>query len=1104
MPARTTFIMGRACSGKSSYVYDLIAKNEARGVRSLLIVPDRATFETEKQLSLHIGSGILYASVLSFTSLARRVLAETGEARAYLSSQGRRMLVRRTVEENSSRLTAFSRVARQVGFSEECDEIILKCKRFSITSDSLFEAAAGVKGLLAEKLTDFAIIYEKMNESMASRYIDGEDLVNSLIDRLPQSSVCGADVFIDAPEMLNEQSLRIISVLFAVAANVTITLRGNTGELYNDRRLFEPDMQAYMRLKELAREAACETALVDLSGMSYVEDAPLLWLERNLFAFPYKKYTGEAENIEVHTAGDRLHEVMAAAEAVLDAAKSGIRYRDMAVVVSDLEGYANIVKRVFSMYGIPIFMDSKRSVALHPVSELLLASMRCVEKGFSGNDFLRVIKTGLTGVPQKSCELMENHILKYALNGNRLINGFNDEDTPEEIRLAAKAVLEPLLRLKTNLGGHRTAAERISALFSYMLDMRLPEKLKDICDELMGEGYVEAARENGQVYDTIVELLDQLYVILGDDALSLAKFAAVVEEGLRAYSVGIIPATLDQVLVGDIDNTCAVRVRFLQLLGVNEGLMPKTKADNSIINDSELARLRKLGLPVWQSTDSMNRAENLRVYSSITSASERLRVSYCAEISGSTAAPSRLIGRIRDIFPKCRLTNGILTPPEGSTNETAFSHLARRLRTMIDTGEGDEALPSLYNYFSQTEEYLGALKTLEKHCFSMGTLRPLGREAALRLYGKQAVGTATRLETFNQCPFRYFMQYGMGLRERDEHQERANDRGSLIHEALDRLIEKLMAENADWGKLTEDDLAGYLMPILTELMKEHNNGIFIGTARMRAEFERTAELLLIAGSALVRQIAAGQFRPVGCELGFGRKDDAFPPLEIHADGGVRLLICGIVDRLDAYTEDECEYIRIIDYKSGNVKFDYTELANGLKLQLPLYAAAMEAVLSAEKNIKTAGFYYIHINEPSVEADDEESLREELQKAFKLNGLTLKDEKLLFAVDSVDSGWSKTVSGLRFLKDGGFSGMLADEVQMSRTLDFAKETAAKTLKAIMQGRMEISPSMCSGSSACKFCKFGSICGFDQTAGSKYRRIRRVTAEKFYAALDESAD
>ncbi len=1101
MTAGISFIMGRSGSGKTEFILSRTVDNEKKGKRSILIVPDRATFETERLLCSRFGGGILNTYVLSFTSLARRVMRESGDSRTFLSAQGRQMLIRRVIDSSTQKLSAFARVANRMGFSSECDGIILKCKRFSISPEELLGVCPTVGTQLAEKLHDFALIFDGVNDAMAERYIDAEDLVNSLVELLPSSSLCEADVFIDAPESLSEQSIRIISVLMDIAQRITVSLRGDTSETCRDRRIFDNDNLNYRRLRRLADEKKTEVEFIALGEDMRKKPPCLKHLEKNLFAFPSDIFKGDCSSvIELHLAGSRTAEVLAAAEAIRNAAKDGLRYRDMAVIVGDSGGYANTIKRIFREFGIPFFMDVKRPIYTHPVSELLINALKCVEGGFRAKDFLGILKTGLVKVSHGECELIENYVLRYGLNGLSITEPFTLDGASCEAEEARKRAVEPLVNLKSRLSGHSNASMKLRALFAYIEEIGLAETLKTDCEAMAEAGDYDAARENAQIYDTVIELLDQIHVILGESNIGLAKFISIVEEGLLSYSVGIIPTTLDQVIIGDVDSSCLPEIRFMQILGMNEGLIPKTKPDNAIINDTELRLLNSLGINTWQSTENMNRNESLRIYSLITKAVSKLRISYTCEIGGNTAVQSHLFDRIRRMFPSCKFTNGILSPVSGSTERAAFSRLSKELRSMADTSEEAAETGTLYAMFAENTIYSSALSAIDQNLIGTDINSPLGQNDTLRLYGETATGTATRLETFNRCPFRYFMQFGLSVKERKEYEEKATDRGAFIHEVLDRLMKGLIADKVDWNDVSEEEVSARLTDIFVPLMQEHNNGIYLSSARMRAELLRLMEMLCIASFALVRQVAVGSFRPLGSEVSFGRKGDILPALDIRTPDGSHFRVCGIVDRLDGYSTGNTDFIRIIDYKSGSLKFDYTELANGLKLQLPLYAAAMEAALRAEANIAknpgTAGFYYLHVNTPEAYADTPEELKAEIQKSFKMHGLTLDEDIVTSAVDSIGTGFSDTVSGLRHLKDGSCSGMLASSDEMRHTLDFARATAVKTLEAVMLGRIEISPSSCKGITACKYCPYGSICGFDPAAGSRYRRIRAVTADSFF--------
>lgn len=1124
MPATVKFILGRSGSGKTHAVFEVIVERERRAARSYLIVPDRATFETERALSEAAAQasgrtgGMLYTSVVSFTRLAHRVLAETGNSRAYLSSEGRLMLLRRILDENKTSFVSFGRVCTHRGFAEECDEIILKCKRFSITPEAL--GAAEVPERLKKKLADFALCYEKLTERMHDRYIDGEDLVNSLIERIPLSSLRGAAVFIDAPDMLNAQSLRIIEKLFYSAESVTITFRADVACREANGGLFLPDIGYYERLFALANEAGCKVETVRLMGNKRHSSPSLAHLETTLFSLSAARFTGAAQQIELHSSKDRQSEVREAASAVCEAVRNGLRFRDIAVAVSDLAVYGEPIRRIFSANGIPVFMDGGRRVASHPVSELILAALRCAEKGFMSEDFIRILKTGLTDYPDTTLEKLENHILKFGLMGKRLYSAEpsvkNAEDIIDfdEIEAARIAIAAPLLKLKESLGedGSRAASTRVAALYGYLEQMRVSQRLVERFESLKTNAETLAfALENRQIYDTVIELLDQICVIIGDEPIGLARFSSVVKEGLEAYEVGLIPTTLDQVLVGDVSSIHTAEPRLLIVLGANEGRFPSLREDNSIINDRELEAMQRAGLRIWESTESMDAAERLRVYSLLTSASERVLISYCRDARSDSAAPSLLVRRIGECFPHCRRTGGSLDPAIAQSDEAAFSSLADGLRRFIDTGEAEVVLAPLYAHFAASERYAPALHALEKAYYRTDLIAPLGKSSALKLYGNSMTGSVSRLETFNKCPYRHLLQYGLGLREREEHGIKSNEFGQLIHDALDKLVHSYIdliktdpAEGeAALAALTKEDVESRLNELLVQIVENFNHGILLESAAMRAKLDSIRRQLRDAGYAVMRQIAGGKFRPYATELRFGGKGDELPALEIESSDGAVFRIRGVIDRLDVFSGGGADVgsgskkgaFRIIDYKTYSSPFSFTDLENGLKVQLPLYAAAIRSAFELSRGMDAAGLYYLHIHAPAV--DEEEKRDEIVLKKLKLSGPTLNDEAVIEALDAeVGNRSSRFISSLRKTEDGYAGRLLVSSAEMDATLEHAKRVAKDTLDGIMEGRAQISPFRHGGVRACKSCPYGSVCRFDTTAGDRYRRINSVSADKFF--------
>ena len=1110
MQADVKFIFGRSGSGKTHAVFSAIAENEANSRRSLLIVPDRATFETEKALAAFLGGGMLETSVLSFTRLASRINADAGERRAFLSAQGRRMLERRIIDESANELDVFRRVSRHRGFASECDAIILNCKRFMITPEMLLEAQ-GLPEQLAAKLRDFALIYKKLNERMENRYIDGEDQINSIIEHLPESFVKGAHVFIDAPDMLNVQSIRIIEAMLSAASSVTVTFRApDEGDA--DAYLFAPDLDRYRRLEDICKNHGLIAEKVFLSGNKRTKGA-LAALEANLFAYPYMVFNGDASEIELHSSLDRQNEVRECAESILEAVRGGLRFRDIAVAASDIAGYSGFIRRCFPSFGIPFFTDASRSVSSHPISQLILSALRCVQADFRSDDFINLLKTGLTGLSDAECEKLENHIIKFGLQGKRLhgeepsvkkhdeIEGF---DELERLRLAVAA---PILELKKSLSeaGDRSALSRAKALYAYLERLDIAAKLKAESEELASrEGMLLYAMENRQIYDTVIALLDQISLIIGDEAIGLERFISVVDEGLSSYTVGVIPTTLDQVLVGDVSSIHLPDIKYLIVLGANDGLLPASRSDNSIIDDRDLAAMRAAGIEAWDTSSTMSRAEKLSLYSLLTKPTQRLSLFYSKRIEGAPAEIAPAAARCGSVFPHAK-RRVKLTPlfgfsdKEPGADEAAFSDLARLTRRFIDTGKEGEGLAELYSHFAASSDYKAPLAVLDRAYFDENSPAPLGQDAAMRLYGRHITGTPTRLEVFNRCPFCYVMQFGLRLEERQVREERAVDHGSLIHDALDKLLKKLIETKAELSSVTNQQLDSLLGEFLPALLEEHNFGILLESAYMRAELAKLREEIEGIAIVMLRQLTSGRFMPYASELSFGRKDDGYPALELISDSGAHFSICGIIDRVDMLTlPDGTDRFRIIDYKTGSVGFDYSELQSGLRLQLPLYAAAMRAAFSAARKADPAGLYYMHVADQNSFTGDDETDEKELMKQMKLSGPTVSEEGIITASDGTDFRYSLVIEGLHFKKkEGVFAGKtLISAEEMDHTLSKAEELGRLTLDAIMEGRAEVSPSILNKHTGCTYCPYVSICRFDTTAGSRYRRIRSVNEDTFF--------
>lgn len=1115
MSASVDFIIGRAGSGKTFSLYERIAVASAAGERCILIVPDQATFEAERSLSTRLGGGLFGCEVFSWSSLARAALAETGDRRTYLTPQGRIMLMRRTVDACAARLSAFASVAAHAGFPVECDSVIVRFKRCGVTPQQLASAAEGLDNsdALKAKLIDFSILYNDISERMCDRYIDAEDMMNALCARLPSSQFAGAKAFIDCENSMNEQNYRVIASLLSICPTVCIALTIDDSEHCRDRAVFEPNRRVMRRVTDDARALGCSVATVSLAPRCDFRAPALSHIERELFARdrrPFEKVSTDAssaskseadDGVSIFCAADRRTEAIATAEAIRAAASTGTRYRDMAVVVSDLQGYSAVISRVFRAYGVPYYTDVKRTVAMHPLSELIISALCAAERGFDSDNVIAVLKTGYTGISAFEAERLENYMLEWGIYGKRLLTPFEKGDTDDALESSRRQLMEPLVELRDSVR-EATARVRAEAIYHYLDRLNIDELQQTICQRLHSENKFALEAENAQVAAVIMQLLDQLYVILGDGRMGLKRFIAIVREGLAAYEVATIPSTCDQVLVGDIGRTRSRQVKKLFVLGINEGLLPKSHHDDSVIDDKDLSTIKDMGLPVWDSGVMQGESDLLDVYSAFAKPTESIAFSYPVAAEGSALAPGLLFDRICGLFPSVPVKNLVTEPVLCGEPDMALVTLAARMRTMLDTGDRDETTALLYAWFHANSRYHEPLDMLFQAFFADNSPKPLGAKLAKRLYGSTLFGSASRLETFNSCPFRHYIEYGFKAKERKEFCEKTVDVGTFYHAALDAYTRCVIERGLDWAQLSDVDVLDILRELLPPLMVSHNRGVMLDTARARARFAVMLDAVRSTAVAMTHQIGRGEFRPVGSEIRFGTRDAMLPALRISLPSGVSFYVQGIIDRVDAFDNGSASGVRIVDYKSGDKRFSYSDLAAGLQIQLPLYAAALAAADAAEMNLpqEIVGLYYMRVKNParSGEPDPTEYITPALMREFKLRGISLSSDAVITASDPLMENSSDVIPARRDKNGMPCGAWMVSRDEFDKVIDCACSQAASALTYIYEGRADIRPCRHAGSSpVCRYCPVADVCRFEPGAfrSDAYRTIGEVSEAQF---------
>ncbi len=1118
------FILGRAGAGKTAYCLQEV-RNELRerplGPGIILLVPEQSTFQMEQRLTGTGGiEGSFRAQVYSFRRLAWRVFQETGGARLpFLGDNGKRMLVCRLLEENRHQLKAFARVARQPGFYDRLLQAISELKNYRVGPEVLEEALAlwQEESAARDKLEDIVLIYRGFEEAIKGKFLDPDDYLRLCAERLGESPTCvESEVWVDGFKGFTPQEYGVLESLLRAAERVNVLLCLDPevlGRNLGPEEVFFCTYDTYNRLLETSRRAGVDVEPpVILGGKGiprFGRNRDLSHLEREWPNWPGAVYSEEANSIKLVAAQDRRAEVEAVAREILRLCRDeGYRFREIAVLVRDLSLYRDAISRVFRVYRIPCFIDARRPVTGHPLTELVRSALDVILSGWGYESVFRFLKTDLSPVSREEVDELENYVLAHGIQGDRWADPqpwsfrrryLMKEDEGEEktdfdrINRVRKRAVAELIRFEEQVKHRSTVGKVTRALYGLLEELGVKERLENWSKAAQAEGNLEEAAEHAEVYNQFLALLDEMVQALEDHPLSLEEYLRILEAGLEGLTLGLIPPGLDQVFVGSLERSRPPEVRAVFLMGANDGILPQIPPRDGILGDEERSRLQLLGVELAPGRDGRLLEEQFLIYTGLTRASEGLWVSFSrADEQGRALAPSPVVERIKALFPGLKTEDVFVEPVWGSRDieyvtvpAKTLSLLASRLRKETESGELDPVWSAVFQWFEKNGPQ--NLSWILEGLSYRNVEDPLPGEIAEKLYGCPLYLSVSQLEQFISCPFAYFIRYGLRARERETAKIRPADMGTFFHEALKRFVERVGSEGIDWDALGREECQEIAEEIVAEILAAMESEMQPLSERRRYLAGKLQEIVAMSAWAVARHIAGGEFRPVAVELASGSL--GIPPLLLD-DGEIKLKLVGKIDRIDCAPGQDVVYLRVIDYKSGTAELRLDELYYGLSLQLIAY---LDIVLENGralwgKDPVPAGVFYFEIKNPLIKGDRDsaEEAEQGLLSLFRMKGLVLGEKPVISLMHRDLNGHSYIVPvGIK--KDGslGARSKTASREQFYLLTEHFRRLAREGGKRILSGEVSISPFAKGKRTACDYCGFRAVCRFDPVCGDWYR-------------------
>ena len=1138
------FCFGPSGSGKSHRIYEEIMQRAAEepGRNFLIIVPDQFTMQTQKDLVMRSDrDGILNIDVLSFGRLSHRILEEVGtKEMPVLDDTGKSLVLQKVAADLKEQLPAMGSLLHKQGYIHEVKSAISEFMQYGISTQDMDKliTSAQKRGALAMKLKDLKTLYRGFQDYIRDHFITTEETLDVLRRSLSKSKILkGSVVVFDGFTGFTPIQNRLIQELMRVCAETIVTVTIGVGEdpykMDGEQKLFHLSKKTVADLEKLAAEAEVERGedLFVKGGPNRFAKAPALhYLEQNLFRYQYEPYAGEQQEIHMFEALSPREEVHQTALYIRHLIREqGMTYRDIAVVIGDLEGYASYVETEFGQLEIPCFLDRTRGIVLNPMIEYIKSALQLYIKDFSYDTVFHFLRSGMADISREEIDELENYVIRTGARGyrtySRLFTRRTEEmqGNAEGSEQAEEKTMERLNRIRQqfmdaveilHMGSQEKAGDYVSHLYDFLEQNQVQQKLLNYQQQFEKEGDLSRAREYAQIYRLVMDLLDQVYELLGEEEISRQEFADILEAGFGEITVGTIPQNVDRIVVGDMERTRLKQVKVLFFLGVNDGNIPKNASKGGIISDMDREFLIESGTEMAPSPRQQMYIQRLYLYLNMTKPSEQLYLSYAKVNSeGKGIRPSYLIDTVRKLFPAMSVeypqNRSRLEQIEG--RQEGARYLAEELREYVEGTLPEEERQDFYLMYRAYEADAVGRDLLTRAAFRRYRESGLSRIVARALYGQQLENSVSRLETYAACACRHFLQYGLSLQEREEFGFEASDMGTVYHAVLENFAGKLAESNLTWWDFTEDFATKAVKESVEAYAATYGETVLYSSARNEYAITRMSRILTRTVLTLQKHLKQGSFQPDDYELSFRFAED-LDSIHVDLSEDEKMHLQGRIDRIDVSEDAEHVYVKVIDYKSGNRKFDLAALYYGLQLQLVVYmnaAMEMESRKHPDKEIVPAALLYYHIDDPTIETPVEltdEQINEQILAKLRMNGVVNSDPGVVERLDRYMQDKSVVIP-VEKKKDGSFSarsGVLSRE-EMQLISSYVDAKIRSIGREILDGKIAANPYEKGNEEACTYCAYKKVCGFDGSIpGYEKRQLEDLDKQALMQRMQKTVE
>lgn len=1083
-------------TGRSRRLWPCVVKEigsalKEKAERLFLLTPDQYTLQAELELIDRLQlPGLLNIEVFSPSRLLTRVFSLAGSPyRVRIDSRGKAMVLADLLRSSRKELSVYRNAYDRNGLVEKLSACIGELKRSGMRPEDIAALADRLDqhDLLHGKLSDIALLYDQYEKKLEGAFLDGDDVQEALLSRLPESGLLvNAQIWIFGFDLISPQFLRQIAVMtqHALSVRLALTLDDMPSR---DQMIFQP---ARDTLARLARYFDREQMLWDKKHIHETLHASpeICHLERELFAIPIVPYDKDLEAVELWSAATPYDEAARAAEIIIRFAREGTRFDQMAVIVGDMNAYIGPVEAMFSRCDIPYHLVRKRRALSHPLIYGFLSALRCVTHGFRMEDSILWLKSGFCGLSTDEAQKLENYTIEHGLSGRKWRRVIENR----KMETLRSRFMEPLDALSKNLRESKDITALLTAAYQLLEDVYAYDTLLVLQHDLTERGLLIEASECAQAWKLLLETLDQMQTLLRLDRPAMASISGVLEAGLSTVDLGTVPSWPGMLQIGELGHMkLGGTYQVVLLLGMQDGVMQA--AQDGLLSDAEIMKALEhtdMDAAFGLTGDALAQLKQINLLDIIAAPIKKLVVSHSlAGSSGEALRPAVILKMIRKVFPSLTEQSGVTRMLSWVSRKAALDELGPAIQEAVKSEiELPEDVMVAAAWLLHHEDTCGAAANILHLLESPPPKETLSINMANRLYAKSRT-TASRLETFAQCPFQHYILYGLNPAIRKEFAVAAEETGMFYHRAMEGYT--LAAQkHLSWPDITREESNLIMDSVLTLLQAEWECQPLGDNAMLRAKGDAFCKVARRVAWNYTSQMRRGKFHTHLVEARFGH-GEPFPPVILSLPDGNDVDLQGRIDRIDFFEEKGKKWLRVIDYKSGHTGLEPAKIYGSVQLQLFIY---LQAALLAYPGTQAAGAFYSYFRDPLIELDcrDVNEIERRIDKELQLSGIQLSDPQVVKALEN---------AGRYLNKDGTINktAHTASAEQLDMLMEYALMTAVSLAEHIRFGEIAPQPATQDQWNACNWCGYQCICRFDTSIpGNQPRFLQPI---KYKELLEE---